>query len=134
VLEESGKRVHWNTMPSLSPDPGFDYFFKACRKGDAATKAVTVGDSAVRVLADASEITGWTPSSLIIHQLYFRRLPSAFARRKDGGRFRLRPVEAHDEVDQVVGGREPVALFVRAGAVFLDVERHRAVGVFLHAG
>jgi hypothetical protein len=44
--------------PSLSPDPGFNYFFKACRKGDSTTKAVTVADSAVRVLADASEITG----------------------------------------------------------------------------
>ena len=31
--------------------------FKACRKGDANAK-VTVGESAVRVLADASEITG----------------------------------------------------------------------------
>jgi hypothetical protein len=45
-------------MPSLSPDPGFEYFFKACRTGDANAKAVTVGESAVRVLADASEITG----------------------------------------------------------------------------
>ena len=45
-------------MPSLSHDPGFEYFFKACRKGDATTKVVTVGESAVRVLADASEITG----------------------------------------------------------------------------
>jgi hypothetical protein len=44
--------------PSLSPDPGFEYFFKACRKGDATAKPVTVGESAVRVLADASEITG----------------------------------------------------------------------------
>jgi hypothetical protein len=36
--------------PSLSPDPGFEYFFKACRKGDATAKAVTVGDSAVRMV------------------------------------------------------------------------------------
>ena len=43
-------------MPSLSPDPGFDYYYKACRKGDA--KAVAVGYSSQRVLADASEITG----------------------------------------------------------------------------
>jgi hypothetical protein len=45
-------------MPSLSAEPGFECFFKACRKGDATGKAVTVGDSAVPVLADASEITG----------------------------------------------------------------------------
>jgi hypothetical protein len=45
-------------MPSLSPDPGFEYYFKACRKGDNTPKAVSVGDSTVRVIADASEITG----------------------------------------------------------------------------
>jgi hypothetical protein len=45
-------------MPSLHPDPGVEYYFKACRKGDATARAVTVGESAVRVLADASEITG----------------------------------------------------------------------------
>ena len=45
-------------MPSLHPNPGFDCYFKACRKGDATVKPVTVGDNAVRVLADASEMTG----------------------------------------------------------------------------
>ena len=35
----------------------FDYYFKACRKGDTEAKAVTVNQSAVRALADASEIT-----------------------------------------------------------------------------
>jgi hypothetical protein len=45
-------------MPSLSPDPGFDYYFKACRKGDPEAKAVAVSYSSAGVLADASEITG----------------------------------------------------------------------------
>jgi hypothetical protein len=45
-------------MPPLHPDPGLEYFFKACRKGDPEAKAVTVNPSVVRVLADASEITG----------------------------------------------------------------------------
>ena len=45
-------------MSTFTPSPVFDYYFKACRKGDASGKAVAVGDSAVRVLADASEITG----------------------------------------------------------------------------
>ena len=45
-------------MPSLSPDPGFDYYYKACRKGDATAKAVAVSYSASGVIADASEITG----------------------------------------------------------------------------
>jgi hypothetical protein len=38
--------------------PDVDYFFKACRKGDPTAKAVTVNQSAVRALADASEISG----------------------------------------------------------------------------
>jgi hypothetical protein len=42
-------------MPSLHPDPGLEYFFKACRKGDREAKAVTVNQSAVRALADVAE-------------------------------------------------------------------------------
>ena len=56
-------------MPSLSPDPGFEYYFKACRKGDATAKAVAVGDSAVRVLADASEITGLPRDTFEVHKI-----------------------------------------------------------------
>jgi hypothetical protein len=63
-----------------------------------------------------------------------RWLPSSVAGRKDGGRRFLRPIEAHDEVDEVVRRGEPVAFLVRAGVVLLDVERQRAVRVFLHAG
>ena len=54
-------------MPSLSPDPGFEYFLKACRKGDAAAKAVAVGHSPVRVIADASEITGLPRDMFEVH-------------------------------------------------------------------
>jgi hypothetical protein len=56
-------------MPSLSAEPGFECFFKACRKGDATGNAVTVGDSAVRVLADASEITGLPRDSFEVHEI-----------------------------------------------------------------
>jgi hypothetical protein len=56
-------------MPFLSPDPGFEYFFKACRKGDVTAKAVTVGENAVRVLADASEITGLPRDCFEIHEV-----------------------------------------------------------------
>jgi hypothetical protein len=45
-------------MPSLSPDPGFEYYFKACRRGDPEAKAIAVSYSPMAVLADASEITG----------------------------------------------------------------------------
>ena len=61
-----------------------------------------------------------------------RRFPGAFAGRQNGRRFRLRPVETHDEVDEVVRRRSPVGFFVRVRAVLLDVERERAVLVLLH--
>jgi hypothetical protein len=41
---------------TLTPDPGFDYYYKACRKGDKEAKAVAVSYSPMGVLADASEI------------------------------------------------------------------------------
>ena len=56
-------------MPSLGPDPGFEYFFKACRKGDVTAKAVTGGGSAVRVLADASEVTGLPRDSFDVWEI-----------------------------------------------------------------
>ena len=56
-------------MPSLHPDPGLDYYFKACRKGDPEAKAVTVGQSAVRALADASEITGLPRDNFEVHEI-----------------------------------------------------------------
>jgi hypothetical protein len=56
-------------MSGLSPCPGFDYYFKACRKGDPAAKAVTVNESAVRVLADASEITGLPRDNFDVHEI-----------------------------------------------------------------
>jgi hypothetical protein len=56
-------------MPSLHPDPGLEYFFKACRKGDPEAKAVTVNESAVRALADASEITGLPRDNFEVHEI-----------------------------------------------------------------
>ena len=68
-LNQSYKYVHGNAIPALHPDPGFEYFFKACRKGDAAAKAITVGESAVRVLADASEVTGLPTDNFEVHEI-----------------------------------------------------------------
>jgi hypothetical protein len=56
-------------MPSLHPDPGLDYYFKACPKGDPETKAVTVNQSAVRAVADASEITGLPRDNFEVHEI-----------------------------------------------------------------
>jgi hypothetical protein len=42
------------------------------------------------------------------------RLPCAFPGRKDGRWLGLRPVETHDEIDQVVRRREPVGFLVLA--------------------
>jgi hypothetical protein len=47
-----------------------------------------------------------------LYAFHTRRFPSAFAGRKDGRRFCLRPVEAHDEVDRAVRGGEPVGFLV----------------------
>jgi hypothetical protein len=56
-------------MPSLSPDSGFEYYFKACRKGDPEAKAVAVGESPMGVQADASEITGLPRNNFEIHEI-----------------------------------------------------------------
>jgi hypothetical protein len=56
-------------MPSLSPDPGFEYYFKACRKGDPEAKAVAVGESPMGVLADASEITGLPRDKFEVYEI-----------------------------------------------------------------
>ena len=45
-------------MSTFTPAPQFDYYYKACRKGDREAKPVAVSYSPVGVLADASEITG----------------------------------------------------------------------------
>jgi hypothetical protein len=54
---------------TLCPDPGFDYYFKACRKGDPEAKAVTVNQRAVRVLADAREITGLPRDNFAVYEI-----------------------------------------------------------------
>ena len=56
-------------MPSLSPDPSFEYYYKACRKGDREAKAVAVSYSPMAVLADASEITGLPRDNFEIHEI-----------------------------------------------------------------
>ena len=61
-------RTYFN-MPSLSPDPGFQHYYKACRKGDAEVKAVTVNESPVRAIADASEITGLPRHNFEVYEI-----------------------------------------------------------------
>lgn len=56
-------------MPSLYPDPGIEYYYKACRKGDREAKAVTVNESPVRAIADASEITGLPRDNFEVHEI-----------------------------------------------------------------
>jgi hypothetical protein len=56
-------------MLSLYPDPDFEYYFKTCKKGDPEAKAVTVGQSPVAALADASEITGLPRDNFEIHEI-----------------------------------------------------------------
>jgi hypothetical protein len=56
-------------MPSLHPNPGIGYYFKAYRKGDPKAKAVTVNESAVRAIADASQITGLPRDMFDVHRI-----------------------------------------------------------------
>ena len=56
-------------MPLLHPDPGFDYYYKACKKGDTEAKAVTADQSLVAALADASEITGLPRDNFEVHEI-----------------------------------------------------------------
>ena len=42
---------------------------KACRKGDAEAKAVTVNVSPIRAIADASEITGLPRNMFEVHEI-----------------------------------------------------------------
>ena len=56
-------------MLSLSPDPSFEYYYKACRKGDREAKAVTVSTSSVRAIADASEITGLPRDNFEVYEI-----------------------------------------------------------------
>ena len=56
-------------MPSLHPDPGIEYYYKICRKGDREAKAVTVNQSPVAALAYASEITGLPRDNFEVHEI-----------------------------------------------------------------
>ena len=56
-------------MPSLHPDPGFDYYYKACKKSDPLGKAVTADQSPVAALAKASEITGLPRDNFEVHEI-----------------------------------------------------------------
>jgi hypothetical protein len=50
-------------MPLLYPEPGIEYYYKACRKGDREAKAL------VGVIADASEITGLPRDNFEVHEI-----------------------------------------------------------------
>jgi hypothetical protein len=66
-------------MPSLYPDPGFEYYRKACKKGDQEAKAVTVNESPMAALANAGEITGLPRDNFEVHEISkeeFERLRS----------------------------------------------------------
>ena len=57
------------TLPTFTPAPEFDYYYKACRKGDREAKAVAVSYRPVGVLADASEITGLPRDNFEVHEI-----------------------------------------------------------------
>jgi hypothetical protein len=75
-------RTH-SFMNALTPSPEFNSYYKACRKGDPAGKAVAVNESPVAVLAAAREITGLPRDNFEIHEISkaeFEALYSEFSR------------------------------------------------------
>jgi len=60
-------RIH--SHEHITPSPQFDYYYKACRKGDSEAKAVAVNQSPVAVLAAASEITGLSRDNFEVHEI-----------------------------------------------------------------
>ncbi len=56
-------------MNTFTPAPEFDYYCKACRKGDREAKAVAVSYSPVAALAAASEITGLPRDNFEVHEI-----------------------------------------------------------------
>jgi hypothetical protein len=56
-------------MPSLSPAPGLEHYFKICRKGDPEANAITEDESPVAGIADASEITGLRRNNFEMRQI-----------------------------------------------------------------
>ena len=56
-------------MSRFTPAAEFDYYYKACRKGDPGGKAVAVNQSPVAALADASEITGLPRDNFEVHEI-----------------------------------------------------------------
>jgi hypothetical protein len=56
-------------MSTFTPSPEFDYYYKACRKGDRDAKPVAVNQSPVAALAVASEITGLTRDNFEVHEI-----------------------------------------------------------------
>jgi hypothetical protein len=56
-------------MSTFTPAPEFDYYYKACRKGDSGAKAVAVNQSPVAALAAASEITGLPRDNFEVHEI-----------------------------------------------------------------
>ena len=56
-------------MSTFTPSPQFDYYYKACRKGDREAKAVTVNQSPVAALAAPSEVTGLPRDNFEAHEI-----------------------------------------------------------------
>ena len=56
-------------MSTFTPFPEFDYYYKACRKGDSEAKAIAVNQSPVAVLAAASDITGLPRNNFQVHEI-----------------------------------------------------------------
>lgn len=62
--------LFWSCDPlNPRPHPGFEYYSKACRKGDPEPKAVTVNESPAADQAHASEITGLPRDNFEVYEI-----------------------------------------------------------------
>ena len=98
-------------------------FFKSKTRHLTAGSLLFVQDEVFKCLGS---------NGLLLGHYDGRWLPATVSRWKDRWGLGLRPIETHGQVDCVVWRREPVRLFVGAGAFVLNVNRQRAVRVLLH--
>lgn len=56
-------------MRSLHPTTGFEYYYKACRKGDPEATAIKGDHSPMAAIADGSEITSLPRDNFEVYEI-----------------------------------------------------------------
>jgi len=117
--DAAGKSHTQSNQPDRSTQPAIDWSHR-------------ISTSRVRSSSHRGHVLAARPRAPLARNHDTRRLPRSLARRQDRRRRVLRPVQAQDEIDRVVGRGQPVGFLRFAGRVLLDVEGERPVRVLLH--